>query len=127
MDDRDIVAVARWQIPYTLSAEQQVEKEKSQKATPAKPTGYNTKLDEEFSKALDERQEKWVDDSKDYGTFRLLSHTPSNFSFVIGTKPLTTKTTISPPRSRRITHPSAARPRLSADPRWSGEGRWSGR
>lgn len=71
---RHLVAVARWQYPYTLSAEQQVEKEKSQEATPAKPKGYNTKLEKEFSEALEKRREQWVDDSKDYGRSRPLIH-----------------------------------------------------
>ena len=71
-NDRNILALARWQFPYSLSAEQQVEKERLQKATPAKPKGYNRELEEEFSGALDKRQEKWVDDSKDYGWSRPL-------------------------------------------------------
>ena len=75
-NSRDLVAVARWQFPYILTAAQQLEKSKSQKATPAKPKGYNHPLDAEFSKALEKRQEKWVDDSKDYGTFST-SHNPS--------------------------------------------------
>ncbi|KAL9065781.1 MAG: hypothetical protein Q9161_008006 [Pseudevernia consocians] len=60
------IAVARWQFPFSLSAEQQVEKEELQKATPARPEGWNKELEHEFSGALDKLQEKWVDDSKDY-------------------------------------------------------------
>lgn len=66
-DNREIVAVARWQIPYSLSVEQQAEKEKLQEAKLARPEGYNKELEEAFSAALDKLQEKWVDDSKDYG------------------------------------------------------------
>ncbi|KAF6241891.1 hypothetical protein HO173_000603 [Letharia columbiana] len=65
-DTREIVAVARWQIPYSLSVEQQAEKEKLQEAKLARPEGYNKELEEAFSAALDKLQEKWVDDSKDY-------------------------------------------------------------
>lgn len=66
-DVRKVVAVARWQFPYRLSAEQKAEKEELQKAAPARPEGYNKELEEDFSKVRDKLQEKWVDDSKDFG------------------------------------------------------------
>lgn len=66
MVGRDLVALARWQFPYSLSAEQQVEKEKLQKASAEKPVGYNTELEEKILRELAKFQEKWVDDSKDY-------------------------------------------------------------
>ena len=66
MMGRDLVALARWQCPHSLSAEQRVEKEKLQKATPEKPVGYNRELEEEFFRALTKVQEKWVDESRDY-------------------------------------------------------------
>lgn len=68
---RVIVAVARWQFPYSLNAEQKAEKEELQKVAPAKPEGYKKELGEELSKAMDKGQEKWVDDSKDYGNSKL--------------------------------------------------------
>lgn len=64
---RDIVAVARWQFPYSLSAEQQREKEELQKATSAKPEGYNEKLYKEIIEAVNKNREKWVNSSKDFG------------------------------------------------------------
>lgn len=65
-DVRKVVAVARWQFPYRLSAEQKAEKEELQKAAPARPEGYNKELEEDFSKLRNKLQEKWVDDSKDF-------------------------------------------------------------
>lgn len=65
-DTGDIVAVARWQFPYSLSAEQQREKEELQKATSAKPEGYNEKLYKEIIEAVNKNREKWVDSSKDF-------------------------------------------------------------
>lgn len=68
-NSRDIVALARWQFPYSLSSEQQAEKEELQKVTPARPERWNKELEHEFSGACDKLQEKWVDDSRDYGTY----------------------------------------------------------
>lgn len=65
--NREIVAFARWQFPYSPSAAQQAEKETLQKATPSMPAGYNKELFNHFSSALDKLQEKWVDHSKDHG------------------------------------------------------------
>ncbi|KAM0803709.1 hypothetical protein BDR22DRAFT_839683 [Usnea florida] len=70
----DILAISRWQFPYTLSEEQKSEKEKSQKDSPAKPEGFNHELEKEVKAAIDKVRGKWVDDSKHFGT-SLTSHT----------------------------------------------------
>ena len=55
---RNLVALARWQFPYTLSAEERVEKEHLKKGAAEKPVGYNRELEEEFFNALTKVQEK---------------------------------------------------------------------
>ena len=63
---REIVGLSRWQLPHTLSAEQHAEKDKFDSTPLPKPEGWNMELDKDFFDALEERYEKWVDDSKDY-------------------------------------------------------------
>ena len=77
MKPRDILAISRWQVPYTLSEEQKSDKEKSQKDSPAKPEGFNHELEKEVKAAIDKVRGKWVDDSKHFGT-SLTSHTHSH-------------------------------------------------
>ena len=66
-----------------------------QNATPPKPDGYNKELGEEFYGVLDKLQEKWVDDSKDYGGY---CPRPSNMLQTSASKidptTLTTRTTV---------------------------------
>ena len=113
MDDcgpREIVALARWQFPYSLSAEERAEKEEVQASTPARPEGYNGALEREFNHALDSRSGKWVDDSKDYGascldcasTLRHVSHRTDRHD------------DDSPPWSRGLPRASTARAGFSA-------------
>ena len=63
---REIVGLSRWQFPHTLSAEQHAQKDKFDNTPLPKPKGWNKELEKEFFDALEERYEKWVDDSKDY-------------------------------------------------------------
>ena len=63
---REIVGLSRWQFPHTLNAEQRAAKDKFDNTPLPKPEGWNKELEKEFFDALEERYEKWVDDSKDY-------------------------------------------------------------
>ena len=72
MKPRDLLALSRWQFPYSLSEEQKSEKEKLQKDAPAKPEGYNHELDKEVKAGVEKFEGKWVDESTEFGESQIL-------------------------------------------------------
>lgn len=67
-----IAAFAKWQCPRILTTEQRaakaVEKKKASEENPL-PAGTNVELHDAFFGGLNERQERFYDDSKDYCQF----------------------------------------------------------
>lgn len=68
-----LVAFSKWQYPYTLTPEQEVEKETiGQENSPVgddPPEGYDIKLSDDFFEKTGEKYRKWVDEGRDYGRF----------------------------------------------------------
>ena len=62
---RKLVAYAKWKYPYTLTAEQQAEKDKLDTSR-SYPPGTNVELYEQFFGSLDTLREKYLDEEKDY-------------------------------------------------------------
>ncbi|KAL8926238.1 MAG: hypothetical protein Q9172_001880 [Xanthocarpia lactea] len=60
-----LVAYAKWKYPYTLTAEQQAEKDKLDTSR-SYPPGTNVELYEQFFGRLDTLREKYLDEEKDY-------------------------------------------------------------
>ena len=69
------MASARWQYPATPTADQLAQKESMDKEEPPKSEGYNIALHEEFFGAIAKAEDKWVDNSKDYGKCRTHAYT----------------------------------------------------
>ena len=112
MKPRDIVALSRWQFPYSLSEEQKAEKEKLRKDSPAKPEGFDKELEIELSAAVDKFQEEWVDDSKHFGKSQTSPTHWYTLELESKKKSHTTDRQFvcaSPSRSRGVARPSAAR------------------
>ena len=66
---RKTLAFAKWQYPYTLTAEQKsrkVQLDKIQELEHPLPKGTNRELYHVFFAALREKKAKWMDESKDY-------------------------------------------------------------
>ena len=91
LSNREVVALSRWQIPQTLSADQKAEKDRLDNSPLPKPDGWDKVLEKEFSDALDERYGKWVDDSKDYCASRF-SHSPCLLSLSLSRLQLSVST-----------------------------------
>lgn len=69
---RKPLAFAKWQYPYTLTAEQKVEKAQLDRVEELEhpfPEGTNRELYDVFFAALREKKAKWMDESKDYCEF----------------------------------------------------------
>ena len=67
--DRKTLAFAKWQYPYTLTAEQKVKKAQLDRIEELEhpfPEGSNRELYDVFFAALREKKAKWMDESKDY-------------------------------------------------------------
>ena len=63
------MAYAKWQYPYSLTAEQRAEKarlDEVEKLEHPLPEGTNRELHDVFFAALEEKKGKWMDESKDY-------------------------------------------------------------
>lgn len=60
------MAFAKWQYPYTLTAEQAAEKEEVDGATELWPEGANVELCEEFWGKLRAGRKKWIRHEKDF-------------------------------------------------------------
>lgn len=66
---RSMVAFAKWQYPYRLTAEQAAEKEAVDEGVEAWPEGANVELCEEFWGKLKAGREKWIEREKDFCEF----------------------------------------------------------
>ena len=66
---RKPIAFAKWQYPYTLTAEQKTKKAQLDRIEELEhpfPEGTNRELYDVFFAALREKKAKWMDESKDY-------------------------------------------------------------
>ncbi|KAL8681927.1 MAG: hypothetical protein Q9186_002013 [Xanthomendoza sp. 1 TL-2023] len=70
-----LVALTKWNYPYTLTPEQQAEKEKLDLGR-SYPPGTNEKLYKEFFHRLDALRKKYYDDGKDYFLHLLIVSPP---------------------------------------------------
>ena len=81
---RKSVAFAKWQYPYTLTAEQKAEKGKLNKREELEhplPEGSNKELYDVFFTALRGKKAKWMDESKDYREIKFFNRSlQSNIS-----------------------------------------------
>lgn len=65
-DTKEIVAYARWEVPYTFETEEAMEKAKRPNAHPAYPALANAALGDYFLGQLAEKKKKYMDTEKDY-------------------------------------------------------------
>lgn len=78
VEGRKLVAFAKWNYPYSLTPQQQAEKDKLDLGR-SYPPGTNEKLYEQFFGRLDALRKKYLDEEKDYCEHS--SRSPSHLSF----------------------------------------------